>query len=212
MPTRGSSDGQRLHPDFGPRHIRTSQGNSSYHAMQWRVDRRFARGFQVTASYTWSRNIDSTSEGVGASHYTRSPRATGRRCQWRKAGLKLDRGPSDFDRTHRFTVLYVWDVPRSGHGFWKYALAGGRMAGITSFQSGAPFTVPNGFDRNNDGRGVTTVPTSAIRTRLSTAARLIRFRFAIAVQPGIATRTRRRASPRETSTGSRGLDCPMPPP
>ena len=33
--------------------------------MQWRVDRRFARGFQVTASYTWSRNMDSTSEGVG---------------------------------------------------------------------------------------------------------------------------------------------------
>jgi len=56
---------QRPHPDFGMRIIRTSQGNSSYHAMQWRVDRRFARGFQVTASYTWSRNLDSNSEGVG---------------------------------------------------------------------------------------------------------------------------------------------------
>jgi hypothetical protein len=29
-------DGQRLHPDFGLREIRTSQSNSSYHAMQWR--------------------------------------------------------------------------------------------------------------------------------------------------------------------------------
>ena len=42
------------------------RGIPSYHAMQWRVDRRFARGFQVTGSYTWSRNIDSTSEGVGS--------------------------------------------------------------------------------------------------------------------------------------------------
>src|SRR4030095_11370825 len=61
----GPSEGPRLHPDFGERDIRTSQGNSSYHAMQWRLDRRFARGFLETASYTWSRNIDSTSDGVG---------------------------------------------------------------------------------------------------------------------------------------------------
>src|SRR5262249_22247571 len=58
-------DGQYLHPDFGPRTIHTSQGNSSYHAMQWRFDRRFARGFQLNASYTWSKNLDSNSEGVG---------------------------------------------------------------------------------------------------------------------------------------------------
>jgi hypothetical protein len=57
--------GPRLHPEIGRRTIRTSQGNSSYHAMQWRLDRRFARGFQVTGSYRWSRNIDSTSEGIG---------------------------------------------------------------------------------------------------------------------------------------------------
>src|SRR5262249_54159021 len=60
-------NGQRLHPDFGPRRIRASEGNSAYHAMQWRLDRRFARDFQVTTSYTWSRNIDSTSEGVATS-------------------------------------------------------------------------------------------------------------------------------------------------
>jgi hypothetical protein len=66
-------NGQRLHPDFGGREIRTSQGNSSYHAMQWRVERRFARGFQVNASYTWSKNLDSASEGVG------SPSASSRR-------------------------------------------------------------------------------------------------------------------------------------
>jgi hypothetical protein len=38
-------NGQRLHPDFGQRYVRTSQGNSAYHALQWRVDHRFARGF-----------------------------------------------------------------------------------------------------------------------------------------------------------------------
>ena len=141
---------QRLHPEFGIRTNLTSQGNSSYHAMQWRLDRRFARGFQANASYTWSRSIDSTSEGLGANsqapangNLSSVPVAQG--------GLKLDRGPSDLDRTHRLTVAYIWDVPGPAGGFWRQALGGWSLSGITSFQSGAPFTVGNGFDRNNDG-------------------------------------------------------------
>ncbi len=144
---------QRLHPDFGVRTILTGQGNSAYHAMQWRLDRRFARGFQANVAYTWSRNIDSTSEGFGANNQapaamqlTSVPAAQG--------GLKLDRGPSDYDRTHRLTVAYIWDVPGPAGGLLKYALGGWSLSGITSFQSGAPFTVGNGFDRNNDGLGV----------------------------------------------------------
>jgi hypothetical protein len=118
--------------------------------MQWRLDRRFAQGFQVNASYTWSRNMDSTSEGIGAvtnqgnqRNLTSVPVAQG--------GLKLDHGPSDYDRTHRFTVAYVWDVPGPARGILKRALGGWSVSGITSFQSGAPFSLQNGFDRNNDG-------------------------------------------------------------
>ena len=47
--------GVRLYPNFGPATVRTSQGNSSYHALQARLDRRFSRGFQLSASYTWSK-------------------------------------------------------------------------------------------------------------------------------------------------------------
>ena len=139
-----------VHPDFGRRQIRTSQGNSSYHAMQWRLDRRFARGFQANASYTWSHNIDSTSEGIGSTSNQSQP---GNRpsVPVAQGGLKLDRGPSDYDRTHRLTVAYIWDVPGPAGGFWKYAFGGWSLSGITAFQSGAPFTVANGSDRNNDG-------------------------------------------------------------
>ena len=55
----------RLYPNYGPVIVKTSQGNSSYHALQTRLDRRFGRGFQMSASYTWSKFIDSTSDGVG---------------------------------------------------------------------------------------------------------------------------------------------------
>jgi hypothetical protein len=112
------------------------------------MDRRFGNGFQMTASYTWSRNIDSGSDGIGdiagQSAATLSIAA-------REGGLRLDRGRSDFDRTHRLAVLYVWSLPGPARRFWRYLLGGWSIGGITSFQSGAPYTVANNFDRNNDG-------------------------------------------------------------
>jgi outer membrane receptor protein involved in Fe transport len=140
----------RLYPDFGPTTVLTSQGNASYHALQGRLDRRFRRGFQLSASYTWSKDIDSTSDPISGStqdpggvYLTSVPVSEG--------GLKLDRGLSDYDRTHRLTIAYLWAIPGPGSGWMRYALGGWSLAGITTFQSGTPFTAANGFDRNNDG-------------------------------------------------------------
>jgi hypothetical protein len=105
---------------------------------------------QVTGSYTWSRNLDSTSDGVGAMTNQDNQRNLAS-VPVAQGGLRLDHGPSDFDRTHRLTILYLWEVPAPAGSFWKQALGGWLLAGIASFQSGAPFTVENGFDRNNDG-------------------------------------------------------------
>ena len=55
----------RLYSEFGPTNETTSQGNSSYPALQTLLDRRFVHGFQLTAAYTWSKFIDSTSDGAG---------------------------------------------------------------------------------------------------------------------------------------------------
>ena len=144
--------GSRLYPDFGLRVLRTSQGNSAYHALQARLDRRFAGGFQLAASYTWSRFIDSTSEGVGNPNVQGPAGAQNRTSvPVSQGGLKLDRGLSDFDRTHRLTIVYLWAVPGPRSGWWKYPLGGWSVAGVTTFQSGTPFTVANGSDRNNDG-------------------------------------------------------------
>lgn len=142
--------GMRLHPDYGQRTVRTSQGNSAYQALQTRLDRRFAQGFQLAASYTWSRSLDSTSEGIGqtnsqyaSANLTSVPAAQG--------GLKLDRGLSDFHRGQRLSLLYLWEVPGASKGWWKHLLRGWSLAGITTFQSGTPYTIVNGSDRNLDG-------------------------------------------------------------
>jgi len=140
----------RLYPDFGPVTAKTSQGNSSYHALQARLDRRFARGFQLAASYTWSKLIDSTSDGVGYMNNQQPDRMNRTSIPILQGGLNLDRGLSDFDRPQRLTIAYLWAVPGPRSGWAKYPLGGWQLAGITTFQSGTPFSVGNGSDRNND--------------------------------------------------------------
>jgi hypothetical protein len=142
-------DGLRLYPDLGPRTVRTSQGNSSYHSLQANIEHRYSHGFQLTGAYTWSKSLDSTSEGISEvnAQYANPnlpsvPIAQG--------GLNLDRGLSDFDRRHRFTVLYLWEIPGPSRGFGKRLVGGWSIAGVTTFQSGTPYTVVNGFGRNGD--------------------------------------------------------------
>lgn len=140
----------RLYPNSGPVIAKTSQGNASYHALQARLDRRFARGFQIAASYTWSKFIDSTSEGVGYMNQQQPDRMNRTSVPVMQGGLKLDRGLSDFDRPQRLTIAYLWAIPGPRSGWSRYPFGGWQIAGITTFQSGTPFSVGNGSDRNND--------------------------------------------------------------
>ena len=109
-----------------------------------------SHGFHFAASYTWSKSIDSTSEGIGqvdpqyfAANLTSVPVAQG--------GMKLDRGLSDFHRGQRLTMVYQWEIPGPSRGLWKQVMGGWSIAGITTFQSGTPYTIQNGSDRNRDG-------------------------------------------------------------
>jgi hypothetical protein len=139
--------GTRLFPSVGIRRYRSSGANSDYHSLQVRVDRRMSRGVQVGASYTWSKLIDQISEIFG----TDSSNTSMASVPVAQGGLKLDRAVSDYHRKHRLTVSYIWDIP-GPHGGALEQLAGGwQITGIASFQSGAPFTIINGLDRNGDG-------------------------------------------------------------
>jgi hypothetical protein len=115
--------------------------------MQIRLDKGVSHGLMFTTSYTWSKFIDSTSEVFAT---TNSNAATASVASF-LGGLRVDRGPSDYDRTHRLVISYIWDLPGFKNGLANTVLGGWEVSGVTSFQSGAPFTIINGFDRNADG-------------------------------------------------------------
>ncbi|MBI1760453.1 MAG: TonB-dependent receptor [Acidobacteria bacterium] len=140
-------DGTRLFPLLGIRRQRASEGNSIYHGLQILVDRRFANSFNVTGAYTYSRAIDNTSEVFATANSVSALSSL----PVSQGGLKLDRGLSDYHRGQRFVLSYQWSIPGPKNKYLAVPLAGWRITGISTFQSGTPFTIVNGADRNNDG-------------------------------------------------------------
>ncbi len=164
----------RLYPDYGQVIVKTSEGNSSYHALQARIEHRFTHGVQVSAAYAWSKMIDSTSDGVGNTNNQDPSGGNLTSVPVMYGGMKLDRAVSDFDRPKRMTIVYLWTVPGPSRGWSRPALRGWQLAGITTFQSGTPFSIANGFDRNNYGdkedRADIGNPNAPLNTRATVSA------------------------------------------
>ena len=135
----------------GGRGIRTNGASSSYHGGQLNVVRRFKHNLSLSAAYTFARLIDNASEvfanGDGAAA------VAGFAVPGLFGGERNDRGLSLFDRTHIAAFTWVYELPfqREQRG-WLGRVAGGwQLSGVTRFESGAPFTVLNGFDADGIG-------------------------------------------------------------
>jgi len=132
----------------------SSIGNSSYHGLTARVERRFASGLSFLSSYAWSKSIDD-SPGISSASDSSNQTAQDAR------NLRAERAASDFDVTHRWVLSYVWDLP-FGKGkriapdnkAADLLLSGWQMTGIYTLQGGRPFTVVSGTDRSSTGTGV----------------------------------------------------------
>jgi hypothetical protein len=81
-----------------------------------------------------------------------------------------DRGRSTYDRPHRLTGNFVYELPwfQNQAGFKGHVLGGWQVNGFFTFQSGAPFTVLNGSDPAGALSGINTLVGDAIRPNLST--------------------------------------------
>jgi hypothetical protein len=58
---------------------------------------------------------------------------------------------SQFDRPHRFTVNYIYEIPGPHEGWMSRVLGGWQISGVTQAQSGRPFTILTGVDSSGDG-------------------------------------------------------------
>ncbi len=121
--------------------------NGTYNALLTKIERRFSSGFSVLGSYTWGHSLD----GGSSNNDQSDPGPIDPR------NLKLHRGNSNYDVTHRFVLSGVWELPfgkgksRLSSGVGAALLGGWQVSGIYSAQTGLPYSVTLNFDPTNTG-------------------------------------------------------------
>ncbi len=99
-----------------------SVGKSNYNGLWVTAQKRFAKGLQFNASYTFAKSIDDNSRNVQGLTVQNSYNLNG------------DRGLSDFDARHRFVLNGIYDLPFKGNRFKE----GWRVSLIETAQTGNP--------------------------------------------------------------------------
>lgn len=89
-------------PNIAFAELVSNAGSSDYDALQVAFRQRLSHGLQVLASYDWAHSIDTGSaSSLGSVSNYFSP----------ELGANENRGPSDFDVRHAFSVGITYDLP-----------------------------------------------------------------------------------------------------
>jgi hypothetical protein len=134
--------------------------SSSYNSLQSKLVKRFSRGLQFLASYTFGKSLDHAPSAASGGGAVAGPQSV--------TLFDESRGPSGFDVKHRFVLSWVWALPfGEGHaiadgGFLKPILENWQFSGIVTLSTGRPFSVflntgvnngaPSWPDRIGDGK------------------------------------------------------------
>jgi hypothetical protein len=134
---------RRPHPNFGTYIDSDWSGNASYHALNFKLERR-TNSMIFTTIYTWARSIDSKSAAAGVGNDV-----AGWQGFLNNHDVRRDRGRSEFNVDHRLVGSFVYELPFGrGKRFLSdaptvvdYILGGWQVNGIVTFQAGFPMTI-----------------------------------------------------------------------
>ncbi len=128
-----------------------SSDNSNYNAVELVFKRRMSAGLGFQLAYTWSRSRDNRSWDPSLSTINTANSQAGSATPFDLRDRSLNYALSDFDRTHVFQALYVYELPfgrgkafDSGNRALNYVIGGWQLSGTTLWQTGRPFTVYSG--------------------------------------------------------------------
>ncbi len=157
---------------FGSENLITATSHSSYNALQTSLSGTVDHGGpDIQASYTWSKSIDDTSAVMGGG--TGSTGAVANASPQDPYDTHPERGPSNFDVTHAFSLTIAQDLHLENAAFLdpvsRKITGGWELLSISSISSGLPFTVYSGIQQTGAGSGGADRPDQIATPQLSTA-------------------------------------------
>ena len=144
-------------------------GNSSYHGVFFKSERRLANGFSFLVHYTFSKMLDDAASGDEFGDPGSYMDQYNRR---------LDKGLSGTDVPHHFLLTALYELPKFKSNKAVSLLAGGwQLSTNVNLQSGAVFTVYDSVNTTNGFPAGTVRPNLAGNPRLDSAARTLQRDF-----------------------------------
>jgi len=127
---------QPTDPRFGAVTQFSTGANSHYNGLQITAMKRLGNGFMGQLNYTWSRCMDTVSNG-GFLQFS-----AGGILSPLPGDLARDYGPCDYDIRHNLSAQYVYQLPlKSKNRYLAFALNGWQVSGTVFWHSGIPFSV-----------------------------------------------------------------------
>jgi hypothetical protein len=156
---------------FGFESVITDTSHSSYHALQTSLSGAIGHGGpSIQAGYTWAKSLDDTSGLTGG---TGSTGAVALTAPQNPFDTHPEKGPSNFDVAHAFTLSAAQDLQLQKIGYLrsisKNVTAGWELLSISTITSGSPFTVYSGIQQTGAGTNGTDRPDQIATPHLSTA-------------------------------------------
>lgn len=113
--------------------------NFSYNSLQIQVRKQFRDGGLANVAYTFGKSI------TDASSWSEGPMDS--------YNFKNERGRASYDRRHILVLSYVYPLPfwRDQNAWYKVALGGWQLSGITMIQTGMPLNLNIQGDRAGTG-------------------------------------------------------------
>ncbi len=119
-------------------------GHSTYHSMQWKVEKRYAQGLYFLNSFTWSKALDNASGHLEAFNNDNS------RANYRN--LAGEKGLGSYNQPYNNTTTVVWELPYGKGRRWGSSanavangvLGGWRVTGINTLTAGQPVNISYG--------------------------------------------------------------------
>ena len=118
-----------------------NSASSSYHSGQFSLTKRLSQGLQFNLAYTFSKSLDNSSADPGSTAGGGKPDLpnVGFTAQGNAFNTDSNRAVSDFDRPHRFSLNFVYELPAFGA---KSRFAKGwQISGFAQTQSGTPYSI-----------------------------------------------------------------------
>lgn len=170
---------QRPDPTRGIVNRLETSGASNYHALQVSLSQRFTSGLQFRASYTFSKFIDDVSEFIQTNQ---NPDRNV--IPLDENNLRRDRAVSDFHIPHIFSLSYLYRLPFFQQSRW---LGGWTLSGITTMQSGRPYSLYSGTDNLSGTNNNRINDVAGALTRDGSSAQPIRVTTPDAIKPAPGT-------------------------